>query len=92
MFLRWVEVRGLLKRDEGADPLAVFSPSGRRTVCRSLVADVASSPARLAAAVATEPQLAWLLSGLGHALTLPLAGDTASVTVTAEDMGHALTM
>ena len=86
MFLGWIAREGLLVPDTGADPLAVFSPATRKTVCHAVVNDLAASPARLQAATATEPQLAWCLACLGHALTLPLApspGDLAAVAAAA---------
>jgi len=86
MFLGWIAREGLLVPETGADPLAVYSPDARKAVCRAVVSDVAASPARLLAATATEPQLAWCLACLGHALTLPLApspGELAAATAAA---------
>lgn len=86
MFLGWIAREGLLVPETGADPLTVYSPDARKAVCRAVVSDVAASPARLLAATATEPQLAWCLACLGHALTLPLApspGELAAATAAA---------
>ena len=80
MFLGWISREGLLVPETGADPLAVYSPAARKAVCRAIVSDVAASPARLLAATATEPQLAWCLACLGHALTLPLAPSQGELT------------
>ena len=82
MFLKWIATQGLLQMEEGADPLAVFDPEARSLVSKHLLADIDDNPARLAAASTTEPQLAFLLSCLGHALTLPFdKEDTSSAEI-----------
>jgi hypothetical protein len=82
MFLKWVEKQNLFQLDPGSDPLAAFDPESRRRVCKLLCDDLNENSARLAAATSTEPQLAWLLAVMGHAMTLPFDKDHQSTSET----------